>query len=71
MLSNDWPRSCQSRRSAPEVGSLHVFQRRANWAAPLNNYEISAEKMAEIRARYDEIFESLQAQMERGLSPRD
>jgi cation diffusion facilitator CzcD-associated flavoprotein CzcO len=43
---------------APEVGSLHVFQRRANWAAPLNNYEISAEKMAEIRARYDEIFET-------------
>ncbi len=44
----------------PEVakvaGQLTVFQRRANWAAPLNNDRISREEMAKIRARYDEIF---------------
>jgi len=44
----------------PEVakvaGRLTVFQRRPNWAAPLNNAKISKEEMAQIRARYDEIF---------------
>lgn len=44
----------------PEVAKvaseLTVFQRRANWAAPLNNSVISKEEMAAIRARYDEIF---------------
>ncbi len=43
---------------ADKVGELTVFQRRPNWAAPLNNYEIDEEQMAEIRARYDEIFET-------------
>ncbi|WP_416897064.1 MAG: flavin-containing monooxygenase [Minwuia sp.] len=43
---------------AKEADSLTVFQRRANWAAPLNNYKITDEKMAEIRSRYDEIFEA-------------
>lgn len=42
---------------APEVAELKVFQRRPNWSAPLNNSEISAEEMAEIKARYEEIFE--------------
>ena len=42
---------------ADEVGELTVFQRRPNWCAPLNNSEISAEEMAEIKASYDEIFE--------------
>jgi cation diffusion facilitator CzcD-associated flavoprotein CzcO len=42
---------------APEVERLTVFQRRPNWSAPLNNAEISEAEMAEIRARYDEIFE--------------
>jgi len=41
---------------AKEAEHLTVFQRRANWAAPLNNREISEEEMAEIRDRYDEIF---------------
>ena len=41
---------------ADKVGDLTVFQRRPNWVAPLNNSEISEEKMDEIRARYDEIF---------------
>ena len=42
---------------AKEAGELKVFQRRPNWAAPLNNGPITEEEMAEVRARYDEIFE--------------
>ncbi len=42
---------------ADKVGELTVFQRRPNWSAPLNNGEISDEEMADIRARYDEIFD--------------
>ena len=44
----------------PEVAKqavhLTVFQRRPNWAAPLNNGPIDDTEMAQIRARYDEIF---------------
>ena len=44
----------------PEVAKvasrLTVFQRRANWAAPLNNGPISKAEMQAIRDRYDEIF---------------
>lgn len=44
----------------PEVakvaGELKVFQRRPNWAAPLNNSPITEEQMDDIRSRYDEIF---------------
>ncbi|MGF1597170.1 MAG: flavin-containing monooxygenase [Acidimicrobiales bacterium] len=43
---------------ADKVGRLEVFQRRPNWSAPLNNAPISDEEMAEIRGRYDEIFET-------------
>ena len=43
---------------ADKVGELTVFQRRPNWSAPLNNSEISDEEMADIRKRYDEIFET-------------
>ena len=43
---------------ADKVGDLTVFQRRPNWSAPLNNSPISEEEMADIRARYDEIFEA-------------
>ncbi len=42
---------------AKEAAHLTVFQRRANWAAPLNNRPISEAEMAEIRQRYDDIFE--------------
>jgi len=42
---------------AKEAAHLTVFQRRPNWAAPLNNRPISAEEMADIRQRYDDIFE--------------
>jgi cation diffusion facilitator CzcD-associated flavoprotein CzcO len=41
---------------ADKVGALTVFQRRPNWSAPLNNSAISDAEMADIRARYDEIF---------------
>lgn len=41
---------------AGEVAELTVFQRRPNWSSPLNNGPISEAEMAEIRARYDEIF---------------
>ena len=44
----------------PEVAKaadrLTVFQRRPNWAAPLNNAPISESEMVAIRTRYDEIF---------------
>ena len=42
---------------AKEAATLTVFQRRPNWAAPLNNAPISKEEMAVIRRRYDEIFD--------------
>ncbi|MGE0155054.1 MAG: flavin-containing monooxygenase [Reyranellaceae bacterium] len=41
---------------ADKVGELTVFQRRPNWAAPLNNSPIDDKEMAEIRARYEEIY---------------
>ena len=41
---------------AKEVEQLTVFQRRPNWAAPLNNSKISPVDMEKIRARYEEIF---------------
>ncbi len=42
---------------AAQAAHLTVFQRRPNWAAPLRNGLISDEEMADIRTRYDEIFE--------------
>jgi cation diffusion facilitator CzcD-associated flavoprotein CzcO len=41
---------------AKEAAHLTVFQRRPNWAAPLNNRPISTTEMEDIKARYDEIF---------------
>ena len=41
---------------ADKVGELTVFQRRPNWCAPLHNAEIPPDEMADIKARYDEIF---------------
>ncbi|KAK5307491.1 hypothetical protein LTR99_000463 [Exophiala xenobiotica] len=38
------------------VGHLTVFQRTANWSAPLHNAKITPEEMEEIRKRYPEIF---------------
>ena len=42
---------------AGDVGELTVFQRRPNWCAPLHNAEITPDEMADIKARYDEIFD--------------
>ncbi|MGX1703118.1 flavin-containing monooxygenase [Microbacterium sp. NPDC055357] len=42
---------------APHVEQLFVLQRGANWCAPLGNSPISAEEMADLRSRYDEIFQ--------------
>ncbi|MDH2385922.1 NAD(P)/FAD-dependent oxidoreductase [Bradyrhizobium sp. CER78] len=41
---------------ASEVGHLTVFQRTANWAAPLHNGKIDAETQGKIKAGYGEIF---------------
>ncbi|KAI9904022.1 hypothetical protein N3K66_000551 [Trichothecium roseum] len=40
----------------PSVRSLTVFQRTANWCAPLRNGAISEERMTEYKGRYDEIL---------------
>ena len=41
---------------APEVSNLTVFQRTANYCAPLRNGPIDEETMKEIKTRYPEIF---------------
>ena len=41
-----------------DVGHLTVFQRRPNWCAPLHNAKIDSDEMKEIRAGYEEIFET-------------
>ena len=41
---------------AKTVGHLTVFQRTAQWAAPLHNGKISKDEMDRIRANYPEIF---------------
>ncbi|KIW79874.1 hypothetical protein Z517_06489 [Fonsecaea pedrosoi CBS 271.37] len=41
----------------PGIKSLEVFQRTANWAAPLRNKEISADEMEELKKTYPDIFD--------------
>jgi cation diffusion facilitator CzcD-associated flavoprotein CzcO len=41
---------------AKTVGHLTVFQRTAQWAAPLHNGKITKDEMSRIRANYPEIF---------------
>ena len=45
---------------ASEVGHLTVFQRTANWAAPLHNGRIDADTQASIKAGYPEMFRRCQ-----------
>jgi len=45
---------------AKTAGTLTVFQRTPNWAAPLHNGPISKEEMAEIRKTYPDIFRRCQ-----------
>lgn len=41
----------------PGIQSLTVFQRTANWSAPLRNAEITPEQMEKYRSKYDETFD--------------
>jgi cation diffusion facilitator CzcD-associated flavoprotein CzcO len=41
----------------PGIQSLSVFQRTANWSAPLRNAQISPEQMEKYRSEYNEIFD--------------
>ncbi|KAJ6022298.1 hypothetical protein N7540_007802 [Penicillium herquei] len=41
----------------PSVKSVTVFQRTANWSAPLRNEEITLEQMKEHQENYDSIFQ--------------
>ena len=43
---------------AKTADHLTVFQRTANWCAPLHNSEITPEEQADIKARYPEIIEA-------------
>lgn len=40
-----------------DIKSLSVFQRTANWSAPLRNHEITPEQMAKYKTEYDAIFQ--------------
>ncbi|CAF3594798.1 hypothetical protein SNK05_013245 [Fusarium graminearum] len=42
----------------PNIESISVFQRTANWSAPLRNSEISLEDMAEHKKNYDNVFKA-------------
>src|SRR6201996_1752952 len=41
----------------PSIKSLDVFQRTANWSAPLRNSLITSEQMDEFRSHYDTLFQ--------------
>ena len=45
---------------AGQVGHLTVFQRTANWSAPLHNGKIDAETQKQIKAGYPEMFRRCQ-----------
>jgi cation diffusion facilitator CzcD-associated flavoprotein CzcO len=45
---------------AKEVGSLTVFQRTADWVAPLNNRKITNEEQHTLKASYPQVFEHCQ-----------
>ncbi|KAF3044879.1 hypothetical protein E8E11_008058 [Didymella keratinophila] len=42
----------------PGFKSLSVFQRTANWSAPLRNFEVTAEQMDIYRTEYDTVFKT-------------
>lgn len=46
---------------AKTAGELYVFQRHPNWCAPLCDKPIDPERMADIKARYQEIFDKCEA----------
>ncbi|EYB22943.1 hypothetical protein FG05_11261 [Fusarium graminearum] len=42
----------------PNIESISVFQRTANWSAPLRNSEISLEDMADHKKNYENVFKA-------------
>ncbi|KAG5659830.1 hypothetical protein KAF25_002389 [Fusarium avenaceum] len=42
----------------PNIESISVFQRTANWSAPLRNSKISVEDMAKHKKNYDQLFQT-------------
>ncbi|HTK67158.1 MAG TPA: NAD(P)/FAD-dependent oxidoreductase [Pseudonocardia sp.] len=54
---------------APEVASLTVYQRTANWCTPLNNAPITAEEQAGIKARFDELYRACHSTVSGFLHP--
>jgi len=48
---------------AKTAGSLTVFQRTAQWSAPLHNSKVTPEEMRKIRENYDDIFARCQETM--------
>lgn len=46
--------------AARGAASLTVFQRSPNWCTPINNFEITEERMSDIRSRMAEIYELTQ-----------
>lgn len=51
----------QATAKEPSVKSVHVFQRTANWSAPLRSEPISPERMEELRKNYDQIWDACNA----------
>lgn len=51
----------QATAKEPSVKSVHVFQRTANWSAPLRSEPISPERMEELRQNYDQIWDACNA----------
>jgi cation diffusion facilitator CzcD-associated flavoprotein CzcO len=54
---------------APEVSSLTVYQRTANWCTPLNNRPIDAGEQAQLRADFAQIREVLNTSVSGFLHP--
>ena len=54
---------------APDVESLTVYQRSANWCTPLNNRPITAEEQAQLRADFETIKQTLDTSASGFLHP--
>ena len=56
---------------APEVASLTVYQRSANWCTPLNNAPITPDEQAQLKADFDAMCETLNTSVSGFLHPAD
>ena len=54
---------------APDVASLTVYQRTANWCTPLNNAPITAEEQAQLRADFESMCQTLNTSISGFLHP--